>query len=692
MRTLRSFLLLILLTGSLFSACSFFDLAQREEEKIYKYPTLDKTELSLEGPFSFIIDPEGNGLLKSYHLPACDDSSWILLNAPGSWESQGIVEKTVQKPDDRLPYSGYAWYRKWIMAPQDWEGKDLEINLGQIDDTEVCFWNGFKIGETRSAFQSNRFIVPRAIVKWGEKNLLAIRVLDQWGEGGIIAGPLKIHPLLPWEGLSVRVESPNGIFLFNPNAPIRLDLEFMNPINQLLHTTASITVRDFDEVVVYRETFPLLLSSRSPTLVTLEMPPHPQGHYDCEIALYGNNLHLKTFQSSFAVIGGSLQIEKLHTSLFGVCGGDLFHISPDEHQTIGKTRLSQQARVGAMWGQIEFLRSQIEPERGQWDFAKADSAMKILQDHKIQLLGILDYSTDWMKGSAPSTEEDLESFGRYVEEITRRYRDQILYWEVWNERNTIHFRGPKLETKEYVQILKTAYAAIKKTAPEKQVIGIGTSPVELSFIEDALKMGAGDYMDIISIHANQDLLPTNGSPSFGSDKIRTLGRMLQTYNCPRPLWITECGWQTRGFISERTQAVYLVKSHVLALAEGLVEKIYWHNLTDTGERDSPEGEHFGLVHKDLTPKPSYVSYYTMVEHLHDFISVKRFELSEGVYGFNFTFKDRHKLRVMWTETTPRMIAIPEKSRVRDLMGNEIDAKEGQIMIDSIPRYIVGQWE
>lgn len=691
MRFYRSSLFLTLLAGSLFSTCSLFDPAHRAEEIPYKYPPLNKTELSLERPFSFTMDPDDTGLLRSYHLPRLDDSSWILLNAPGSRASEGIEESTAKKPDAPLAYRGYVWYRKWITVPPDWEAKDLEVNLGRIDGTGVCFWNGFKIGETTSPFQANRFNIPKSIVKCGEKNILAVRVLDQKGAGGIIAGPLRLRPIMPWEHLSLRVESPNGIFVFDPNTPLRLDLVFMNPLNQLLPVTANITVRNFEEVVAYRETFPLILNNQKPTLLTLEMPPFPQGHYNCQIDLYGNNLPLKTFQTSFAAIGGPLQIEKLHTSPFGVCGGDLFHLSLDEHQTIGQIRLSQQARLGALWGRNEFLRAQIEPERGHWDFAKADSAAKMFQDHKIQLLGILGYSTDWMKGSAPSTEEDLSSFGQYVEEITRRYSNRIHYWEVWNEPNTIRFRAPKPEAREYVQILKTAYTAIKKVAPEKQVIGMATNLVDLSFIEDALKMGAGDYTDIISIHPYQNLPPTDGSPSSELGKIRTLSKILQTYNCPRPLWITECGWQTQGNMSERTQAVYLVKFHVLALAEGLVEKIYWYNLTDSEESDISEGRYFGLVHKDQTPKPSYVSYYTMVEHLHDFISVKRLELSEGVYGFDFIFQDRHKVRVLWTEKTPEMIEIPGKARVRDLLGNEIDAQEGRIMIDSIPRYIVGQW-
>ena len=59
--------------------------------------------------------------------------------------------------------------------------------------------------------------------------------------------------------------------------------------------------------------------------------------------------------------------------------------------------------------------------------------------------------------------------------------------------------------------------------------------------------------------------------------------------------------------SERQQALYLVRSILVALAEG-VEKFYAYELRAT-EHDPYYSEcHFGIVHHNLAPKPAYSAY------------------------------------------------------------------------------------
>ena len=113
---------------------------------------------------------------------------------------------------------------------------------------------------------------------------------------------------------------------------------------------------------------------------------------------------------------------------------------------------------------------------------------------------------------------------------------------------------------------------------------------------------------------------------------------------------------------------------------------------DWGERFSPEGGHFGLVHLDHTPKPSYAAYYTMVELLHDYTGIERLNLPGSLFGFDFSFKDGHKVRVLWSEKAPQYRDIPEGSRVIDLMGRELKSLDNRVLIDKTPHYIVGRWE
>ncbi len=690
-RTIKYPVFIALVLAVFVGACSVFKRPRIEEEMPYVFPRLSRTEISLDGSYRFITDPHNKGLLKSYHLPSFNDSLWKKIRAPDTWESQGITAENPHLPNDSTPYSGYAWYRKWIYVPQEWAGRDLEINLGRIDDSEVCFWNGEKLGESKGLQFANRFTIPARRVKFGGKNLLAVRVLDTGGEGGIVNGPLTLRPHLSWDALSLTVHTPRDVFIFEPHKPVRLELCFQNPLDAVVDVSAIITIRNFDEIVVFRERFDVRLNRGRPTLLTVEMSPQPRGHYDCKIEIQRGDLNLKTFWTSYVVIGPAIEFADVQKSPFGLCGGALFHISLAEHKTLGMRRLLQHARAGAYWGRNDLWWGAIEPQKGKWDFSKADSTVSYFTRNHINLLGILCYSTPWLKDAAPTTDEEIADYANYAVKMAKHYGNQVRYWEVWNEPNILPFWSPKPDASDYARLLKATYTAVKKATPEIQIVGMVTSLTDLSFIKKVLKSGAGKCMDVLSVHPYQIQPPTDRGRGTEQGKIHALRKLMSKYDCNVPIWITECGWQTLGAVTEHVQAEYLVKFFTLTLAEGLIERIYWFNLSDWGGRFSAEGGHFGLVHSDQSPKASYAAYYTMVEQLHDFKDVRRISLPEGVYGFDFTFTDGHKVRVLWTERTPRILSVPRMASVVSLVGRDLGPTGGRVLIDHTPRYITGRW-
>jgi len=102
-----------------------------------------------------------------------DASSWGSLSVPALWE-QSVL------PD----FDGVVWLRKQVVIPESFAGKDLKINLGMIDDDDVTFFDGEKIGETQGYNQLRSYTVPGNKVKAG-KFTLAVRVFDFGGGGGI---------------------------------------------------------------------------------------------------------------------------------------------------------------------------------------------------------------------------------------------------------------------------------------------------------------------------------------------------------------------------------------------------------------------------------------------------------------------------------------------------------------------------
>jgi sialate O-acetylesterase len=98
---------------------------------------------------------------------------------------------------------GVAWFRRRVDIPAGWAGKDLTLNLGAVDDCDETFVNGVKIGETGAEqagyWAKNRsYTVPGKLVKAG-RNVIAIRVADHYGNGGLMGNEKSMYLTLKEE-------------------------------------------------------------------------------------------------------------------------------------------------------------------------------------------------------------------------------------------------------------------------------------------------------------------------------------------------------------------------------------------------------------------------------------------------------------------------------------------------------------
>lgn len=108
--------------------------------------------------------------------PDFDDTKWKDSELPGMWET-----------NDYPNFDGIVWYRKQIEIPEKWTSQDLYLHLAKIDDMDVVWFNGTRIGgvEENGFWSLNRiYKVPATLVKIG-KNIISIRVIDNSGAGGI---------------------------------------------------------------------------------------------------------------------------------------------------------------------------------------------------------------------------------------------------------------------------------------------------------------------------------------------------------------------------------------------------------------------------------------------------------------------------------------------------------------------------
>ncbi|MCF7803738.1 MAG: glycosyl hydrolase family 2 [Candidatus Marinimicrobia bacterium] len=119
--------------------------------------------------------------------PGYDDENWRSMAQPTLWEETGMGQ-----------WDGVVWYRKNISVPPEWAGQPLTLELGPIDDMDATYFNGNLVGrnEVEGVWQKDRmYTVPGDLVKSGE-NLIAVRVIDTGGGGGIYGDPkeMQLYP------------------------------------------------------------------------------------------------------------------------------------------------------------------------------------------------------------------------------------------------------------------------------------------------------------------------------------------------------------------------------------------------------------------------------------------------------------------------------------------------------------------
>jgi len=124
----------------------------------------------------FLQDPGNQGFDLGYARPEFVESGWQSMRLPKHWEAAGLL------------IDGAVWFRKTVDVPVEWAGKDLALSLGPIDDFDVTYFNGTKVGaighETPNFYLVPRkYTIPGALVHAG-RNLIAVRVFDHFGEGG----------------------------------------------------------------------------------------------------------------------------------------------------------------------------------------------------------------------------------------------------------------------------------------------------------------------------------------------------------------------------------------------------------------------------------------------------------------------------------------------------------------------------
>lgn len=159
--------------------------AARVKQSLQQIPAAEVTVKPLAAEWRFATDPTDVGVKGKWSAESVADSGWAKVRSDqgNGWESQGFEG-----------YTGLGWYRQRFTRPAEPARQHAYLYFGAVDEDATVFLNGQQVFEHSCASTGlspdQIWLKPFAFdaaaqLRPGQANLLAVRVLNRLGMGGI---------------------------------------------------------------------------------------------------------------------------------------------------------------------------------------------------------------------------------------------------------------------------------------------------------------------------------------------------------------------------------------------------------------------------------------------------------------------------------------------------------------------------
>ena len=149
------------------------------DEKMKKLKSINLDEMiekrvELQQEWEEKVDKSDRGMQEEWYRLSQIDASWKDMDLPQAWEKAGLEG-----------FDGIVWFIREIELSKNEAQKDMQLNLGPIDDTDFTYVNGIQVGHVKKSWRKLReYVVSSDVLKPG-RNILCVRVIDYGGSGGL---------------------------------------------------------------------------------------------------------------------------------------------------------------------------------------------------------------------------------------------------------------------------------------------------------------------------------------------------------------------------------------------------------------------------------------------------------------------------------------------------------------------------
>ena len=185
---------------------------------------------------------------KAWSAVSFNDQQWKTIKTGTVWQEQGFAD-----------YHGYAWYRIHVVIPSSlkqsaiWKDS-VRLFLAHVNDVDETYLNGVKLGKTGSfpddegGYVSKwpavrQYLIPAndPSIHWDHENIIAIKVYDGGGTGGIFMGAPFVDMPEKIDGLTLNMDQDSILF---QDSGATVPLVTSNRFNTTVSGTLNVVIRD----------------------------------------------------------------------------------------------------------------------------------------------------------------------------------------------------------------------------------------------------------------------------------------------------------------------------------------------------------------------------------------------------------------------------------------------------------------
>ncbi len=331
---------------------------------------------------------------------------------------------------------------------------------------------------------------------------------------------------------------------------------------------------------------------------------------------------------------------------------------------------------------------ELEKTPGRWDFRISDELFARVKEGGFRLMVTLNcppkhgraaryrpIDPERAKRRPDSILPDADLFAAYAARVAQRYGEQVMFWEIGNEPDLISFANYPLD--EYINLLRKSRRKLKQASPDAMVMngGIATidghaSQVEPEYLRKFLEKAPADSYDVFAFHFHSE-------PAAYRRSMEKLLELRRSIPVNKPFFPNETAYPCGpGFVSRYEQAEILWKKLLYSWAKGMRGYVWYNLRCNVHHADDNAEANYGLLSKDLSPRPAYVAYHTLTNYFTGAKFIRTLNDGGGAEFYLFRGVDGSWLIPFWSlEPEYRkpwlLTGVGRRAELIDLWGNII---------------------